>query len=417
VPARGRRATIVAVVLLAVGWCSAGLAPLGEAAAEALAPTDFTRDFVTAHFRAHHGRQAPPTESAGNAYAASIGAPEVVPMGGPYYLHPGPALLLMLALVPLGYRGAAAAWLALSLVALAALAFGLVALADPRGRPRWKWGAVTFLTLLLWPPSLHNLAKGQWSILLAALVTLGWRALAARRGAAAGAWLGAAASLKLTPLLLGGYLALRERRAAAVMVAVTAAATAGGLAVTGVEYPRAFLTDMPRDVAAWQTWVANTASLNGLLARLLAGGPFARPLAAAPALARALNLGASLAFVTWAAAATWRAPAGSARAQRALGAAWLALAVLLNPLAWTHTALLALPSLALLRGIAPPATLLAALALMSVPRQTLAALAGPTPVGPATAPLLSLHAAGLCLIVVTALRRAARPDTMGADPE
>src|SRR4051794_23446691 len=91
-PRTGRAATVLGVALLVIGWCSAGTKPLGEAAAEMLAPTDFTRDFVTAHWRVHRGRVAPPTETEGNAYAVSIGAPEVLPMGGPYFLHPGPAL-------------------------------------------------------------------------------------------------------------------------------------------------------------------------------------------------------------------------------------------------------------------------------------------------------------------------------------
>ena len=47
---------MLSVALLAVGWSSAGLAPLREAATQALAPTDFTRDFVTAHWRVHRGR-------------------------------------------------------------------------------------------------------------------------------------------------------------------------------------------------------------------------------------------------------------------------------------------------------------------------------------------------------------------------
>ena len=108
-----------------------------------------------------------------------------------------------------------------------------------------------------------------------------------------------------------------------------------------------------------------------------------------------------------AALATWRR--GATRdAERALGAAWLALVVLLNPLAWTHTVVLAVPALALLWGQAPPATLALAFALLSVPRQTLAALAGPPPVGPAAAPILSLHAAALLIVFVTALRAARR---------
>jgi hypothetical protein len=403
---------VLGVALLAVGWCSAGLTPVREAAKEALAPSDFTRDFVTAHWRVHRGGGPPPSEAEGNAYAVSIGAPEVTPVGGPYFVHPGPALVAVLALVPLGYRGAAVAWLALSLLALGVLAFGLVALLGPGERSRGRLVAFTFLGLLLWPPTLHNLAKGQWSILLAALLTLGWRELETRREGAAGAWIGAAASLKLTPVLMVGYLAIRRRRAAVSLVAVTVAASAAALAVTGLAGPRAWLADMSRNVAAWQTWTGNTASLNGFISRLLAGGPFARPLVDAPAAARALNLFLSLALVGWIAVVTWRTPP-SPRTDRALGAAWLALCVLLNPLAWTHTELLALPALALLHGLVRPATLLLALALMSVPRHTLAALAGPAPVGPATAPILSLHAAALCLIVVTALRLA----KMTSDPE
>ena len=34
--------------------------------------------------------------------------------------------------------------------------------------------AVVFVFLLCWPPALYNLEKGQWSILLTALVCLGW---------------------------------------------------------------------------------------------------------------------------------------------------------------------------------------------------------------------------------------------------
>jgi hypothetical protein len=407
---------LLGVALLAVGWCSAGLAPLGETAAQALAPADFARDYVTAHWYHHRGGDGPRTEEEANAYAAAIGAPQVTPVGAPYFAHPGPALLPTLALLPLGYRGAAVAWLALSLLALGALAWGLVALATPDEPPRARRLCVTFVALFLWPPTLHNLAKGQWSILLAALLVAAWRALEARRGRQAGAWLGAATSLKVSPALLLGYLVFRERRAAATLVAVALAAGAASLTVTGVGGARAWLAEAQPNVAGWQTWVGNTASLNGLVARLFAGGPYARPLVAAPGAARALTMVLSLALVGWAAMATWRTPP-SRRADRCLGAAWLALGVLLNPLGWTHTLLLALPALVLLHGLAPRNTLLVALALMSVPRQTLAALAGPPPTTPAAAPLLSLHAAALLLLVVTALRLATDDVRMEPAPE
>jgi hypothetical protein len=391
--------------MVAVAWASAGFTPLTEALKEVRTPADFTRDFVTAHARVHGGRLAPPSGEDGNAYAATIGAPAVALLGGPYHLHPPAALLPVLPLVPLGFHGAALAWLALSLGALGVLARELVALARPAG-PTPLTVSATFLALALWPPTLHNLAKGQWSILLAALIAVGFRALEQGRARVAGLGLGAAVSLKLTPVVLLGYLVLRQPRAAKVVILVVAGAALIGLLVAGAPAYAAWVADVPRDVAIWQTWFANTASFNGLFARLFAGDAFARPLASAPALARALHLATSLALVGAAALATWRTPP-SREANRALGAAWIAAVVLLNPLAWSHTQLLALPALALLAGLAPTGALLAALALMSVPRQVLVALAGPAPLTPAVAPLLSLHAAALLLVFVTALRAVA----------
>jgi hypothetical protein len=390
--------------IVCVAWASAGVAPLVEAVVEARAPADFTRDFVTAHVRLHGGH-LPPAGAEGNAAAVALGAPEVVLLDGPYYLHPPPALFVVMALVPLGFRGAALAWAALTLIALAALAFALVALAT-RGRPRAVAVVATFGALALWPPVLHDLAKGQWSVLLAALTALGWLALERRRPGRAGTLVGVAACLKLTPALLLVPFARRERRAAVALVGVGAAAAVAALVVNGPALYTAWLVDVPRDVAAWQTWPSNTASLGGLVARWLGGGAFARPLGGAPALARATNGVLSLALLAVAVAATWRR-AQSPVGERAAGAAWMLLIVLLNPLAWTHTVVLALPALALLGGIAPPGVLTIALAALSVPRQTLLALAGPPPVSPAAAPLLSLHAFALLALFFVALRAAA----------
>lgn len=403
--ARARAVTLAAIAAVAVAWASAGAAPALEAMAEALTPADFTRDFVTASARFHLGQTTPPEGEDGNSYARTIGAPEVALLGGPYHLHPPVALLPLLPLVPLGYRGAAMAWLALSVVALGVLARTLPELARPGRAPRRAVVAATFFGLLLWPAVLHNLAKGQWSIVLAALVALALRAMERRRPRAAGLWLGAAASLKLTPVVLLGYLLSRHRRAATTFVGVIVIGAGAGLLVAGVGAYAAWARDMPRDVAVWQTWNANTASLNGLFARLLTSDAFARPLVAAPALARAAHLVASIALLGILGACTWRSPPSPA-SDRALGAAWLAALVLLNPLAWTHTQVLALPALALLVGAVPLPTLLVPCALMTVPRQTLAVLAGPTPVGPMAAPLLSLHAFGLLLVFVLALRAA-----------
>jgi hypothetical protein len=389
----------VAAVALAAAWASAGVEPMAAAVAGARAPTDFARDYVTAHAFVHgvHGLE----HEAANQYAVSIGAPRVPLYGAPYHFHPPPALLVVLPLVPLGFQGAAIAWLVLSLAAIAWLAWTLQAIArGPDSAPR-REAAVGFVLLALWPPVLHNLAKGQWSILLAALIAGGLHALQRDRERAAGVWLGVAASLKAAPVLLLGYLILRRRRRAAAFMAGTVAAL--GLASLALEGPgawRAFFAAGPLEVAAWRTWTANTASIGGVLARLLVGGPFARPLVHAPAVAAALTAGASLALLAAATFASRRAPASPAEDRR-LFAAWCLLVVLLNPLGWTHTLVVALVALAAFPR--PPALAAAVLVIWSIPRETLVALAGPTPVGPLRGLWLGLHAAACLALLDPAL--------------
>jgi uncharacterized membrane protein len=400
-----RRALLLALV--SVAWVSAGAAPLRDALDGARAPVDFVRDYVAAHARVHVGRGAAPADEAGNAYAAALGAPTVVLLEGPFHLHPPAALLPILPLVPLGFAGAALAWLVLSLAALGALAFMLVEILDEARAPTAARVLLAFVLALAWPPMLHNLAKGQWSILLAALMAAGARALTRARPRAAGVWLGIAASFKATPVLLLAFLVLRHRRAAAAMLTTLVALALATLAVNGLAPWRAWLADAPRDVAAWQGWVANTASLNGLCARLFVGGRFARPLLETPALAHALNVGLAGALVLALGLVTWRAERSPAN-ERGLFAAWALLSVVLNPLAWSHTLVMALVPAALLVGIVPTWALGVALALLSIPRETLATLAAPVPVTPLRGLVLSLHAAALLFLVALAMARVRR---------
>jgi hypothetical protein len=415
---KSRAPRMAAVLLLASAWLSAGVAPFMNAIKGAPEPIDFVRDYVVAHSRLHQGRgAAAPSDEGGNIYAAALGAPIVVLLDGPYHLHPPPALLPVLPLVPLGFAGAAIAWLAISLVALFALALGLVALIEVGEAPPTAHVLMAFGLLLIWPPVLHNLAKGQWSILLAALVLAGFRALESGRPRAAGVWLGIAASLKATPLLLLGLLMLRHRRAAWSMLATMAVALLASLIVGGVAPWRAWLADAPRDVTAWQTWPANTVSINGLIARLTAGGPFTRPLIAAPPIGRALFVTVSLTLVAGVAFVTRRAAATSEN-NRCIFAAWVALVVLLNPLGWTHTATLALIPLALLAG-QTPLVVTAALTILTIPRETLAALAGVPPVGPGPGIILSFHAlavVGLLFVSVRAAMSARRQSALVLPP-
>jgi alpha-1,2-mannosyltransferase len=289
-----------------------------------------------------------------------------------------------------------------------ALAVALVGIAMRQARPPVTAVAVAFVLLALWPPVLHNLAKGQWSIFLAFLLAAGWRALEAERPRAAGIFVGLAAALKATPVLLLVYLFLRRRRAAWAMVATLGTLGIGSLAIFGHEPWHAWLLNARPNAQAWQTWVANTASINGVVARLLVGGDFAVALVKAPAVAQALTLVTTALLVSIAIAITRRASLGP-REDHLLFGAWIAIVVVANPIAWTHTTIIALIPLALMVGQVPPRTLVATLVALTFPRQTLAVLAGPLPVSPARGLLLSTHAFALLLLIAAALRAAAWP--------
>jgi hypothetical protein len=196
------------------------------------------------------------------------------------------------------------------------------------------------------------------------------------------------------------------------MAATLAATGLLSLAANGWAPWAAWLADAPRDVAAWQTWTANTVSLNGLVGRLFAGGPYARAVVEAPALARGATIALSLALVAALAAATRRA---SRADERAVFAGWGALVVLLNPLAWTHTAVLALLPLVLLARRAPVISALVFVGL-TIPRETLAALAGPAPVAPLPGLALSLHAGAVLTLYAAALVSARSSTGSAASP-
>jgi alpha-1,2-mannosyltransferase len=261
---------------------------------------------------------------------------------------------------------------------------------------------------------LHNFEKGQWSIALAALLAAGFRALDEGRARRAGALFGVAAALKVTPLVLLGLLVLRHRRAAAAMAATFGAILLVTLAVGGVAPWRAFFGGAARNAAVWAPWIANTASPAGIYARLFDGGAFARPLVAAPALATAAFDATAIALLAAALLAHRRASASSqpppvvaagGRAS-ALEASWLTFPVLLNPLGWSHVLVMLLaPAVIAARdgGRTARALALAALAAFSVPRQTLALLAGPVPCSPGRGLALGVHAAFAVVLFATLL--------------
>ena len=107
---------------------------------------------------------------------------------------------------------------------------------------------------------------------------------------------------------------------------------------------------------SWETWLSNTLSLDALPARTLDGGPGMAPLGHWPWAARVVT-GLAAAGLGWTALSLTRETGGrrAPSLDGALFALWAVLVVVLNPLAWSHYAImLVLPALLILAMAADP---------------------------------------------------------------
>jgi hypothetical protein len=406
--ASARATWIVLGALVLLAWGSSGLVPFRDARRGAMAPSDFATDFVPAA-RIWRGEVPGVETEEGNREAVLLGVPEYTAFGTPYRAHPPPSVMLVALLVPFGYRAALALWIALTLASVAVLAWvSADALAPER---RVRLGLAAFVLIALWPPTLHNLEKGQWSVPIAGLLALAYALGQRGRARAAGALVALAGAFKIVPIVVVGALMSRERWRPVVIGAASmlAAVIALSMIVVGPAAWLDFFAASPVNAEGWQTGLANTVSIWGVLARLLIGGPYAIGL---------LEDGTLIARCVWIAiggvllAATLRA-VGGFRATPMSFAAWSTLAVLMNPLGWTHTATWLVVPMALIlralreRGDATGTTALgAALVLLTLPRQTLFELAGPPPVSPSDGLFLGAHVLGAGIVLALALRAA-----------
>lgn len=248
------------------------------------------------------------------------------------FTYPPFAALVMLPLAALGRHTAMVASL---LVNLAALAVVLRILAGAGWRRHgWFGWSLALCLLALFEPLRDTFSFGQVNLVLLALVLGDSWLLSTGRGRWAGAGIGLAAAVKLTPALFIGLLLLARRwRAAAVATAVAFAAT-GLAAWADPRASRFYWTD-----ALWDTtrvgrldYVSNQ-SLQGVLARL---GDTDRALWGAVVL---------LVLCVWAWRASRAVAAGDWTAAFALtGAA----ACLVSPITWVHHLVWLLPSFAVL---------------------------------------------------------------------
>ncbi|MFJ2562513.1 MULTISPECIES: glycosyltransferase 87 family protein [unclassified Streptomyces] len=251
------------------------------------------------------------------------------------FTYPPFAALSMLPMALVGPNTAIAGALLLDLVAVAVV---LRILAGRElNRHGWFGWALAACALALLEPVRDTISFGQVNLLLLALVLIDGWLLSTGRDRWAGAGIGLAAAVKLTPAVFIVLLLLaRRRRAAAVATAVTTAATVLA-AWAAPDASRFYWTH-----AVWDTtrvgrldYVSNQ-SLQGVLARLAAPG---EPSRAAWALAVLLVL------AVW----VWRThKALRADDWRAAFALTGLVSCLISPITWVHHLVWLLPSFAVL---------------------------------------------------------------------
>jgi hypothetical protein len=277
--------------------------------------------------------------------------------------HP-PTLLLATApaVLVLGPYGAYWALTGMSITAAALTAALLVGALAPRASRRER--ILAMLALVSWQPVLASVRDGQVSVIIGALLVLAWTELRGGRDWRAGAVVGAAAALKLYPLLLVVFLAVRRRRAAAAAaLVITGAAGVAALILgpdTWVDYAASART-IAWSFAGAPYNLSLLPRLQGVVPVSFAG--FAFPIVAAAAVV------ATLLIVTRGGAA-----APLVRRVDVEFASMATLALLLSPVAWHHYVfMLVLPLVILVADAwgggrrAPLVAAVALVALLSLP--------------------------------------------------
>jgi hypothetical protein len=380
-----RRWAAIAAGLVIVAILLSGDTPWRYTLFGLVSPPDFAQDLAAA--RVFASNQNPYEVGIARAHAELMKVSE--DKGYLYFPHPPLLFLVLLPMAGFTLAQAAAIWFGVSLgllFLLAALLAKVYSGPEKAGHdvncgPRPSTVLVVFGALFVWPPVQYNLAKGQWSILVALLLAMFWHFHVRGDHRSAGASLGVASAVKLFPALLGLYLLARAPRAVLWMVITIVAVVALPLVWMGPHTLQMFLTQSQANVAYWETFPAVTYSIHGVLARLMVGGQWARPLFEAPLIARGLGTFATILLVV---IATWftRGQCNDDGREGTRFASWVALLVLLNPLAMAHTGvILALPIVLVAQALAsdhrvwPKVAWTIGVALVSIPGHTLIFLA------------------------------------------
>ena len=245
-------------------------------------------------------------------------------------LNPPQFQLLLMPLVPLGYRGAVVVWILVNLIAVA-LSARLI-LSELTTPPSRRTTLVALLAVFASVAWVSVAVTGEMSAILLLPFTAAWRA--ARRGRywTAGVLLGVCASLKLFLLaFVAWFLLVRAWRGIAGVAAGFIGSVSLGVAVYGVATFGQWLDTLSR--VAWWALPMNI-SLRGLAERLFNAQPPFLPVYPEPALVNPvwLLLACSVIAIT-----AWRLWMSARRA--ATDEAWAALllaALLVSPLGWIY---------------------------------------------------------------------------------
>ena len=248
----------------------------------------------------------------------------------PAYIYPPSFALLVapLGLLPDGL--AAAAWMAIEQASLALAIVVVLRWLRPSG---WAVTVVLLATLTFYPLWV-DVVQGQANLLVLMLVTVGIVGILRDRPAF-GAAIGAAAALKLTPLILVVWLLLDRRfRAAAFVLGGFALLTCAG-ALLRFQDTVAYVAQVLPALAAGTAFYANQ-SLAGLLDRVLSANAYTDPWIVVPWVTMLLITAAAGLIAWW----WWQTRDQPAPAR---AAAFIPLIPLLSSVTWTHHLVIVLP--------------------------------------------------------------------------
>ena len=248
----------------------------------------------------------------------------------PAYIYPPSFALLVAPLGLLADGVAAGVWMA---VEQASLAVAVVVVLRWLRPSSWAITALLVATLTFYPLWV-DVVQGQANLLVLMLVTVGVVGILKGRPTG-GAAIGAAAALKLTPLILVVWLLLDRRfRAAAFVLGGFVIVTAAG-ALLRFEDTLAYFGQVLPALASGTAFYANQA-LAGVFDRTLSANPYTQPWISLPWVS-ILLIAAAAALTSW---WWWRTRRQSPLAR---GASFIPLIPLLSSVTWTHHLVIVLP--------------------------------------------------------------------------